>query len=117
MPSLFALGDILEEEDALYWAMHKAPTSDEEVVIWASVNSTGDAALMLLLEKISNSESLLNRFEEHFLHPDREWSKPVASYLMDWMERKRDQIDYEKHRVTQIGLAVASGRDIDPLDI
>lgn len=90
---------------------------DDETVIWASLNPTGDASLVLLLEKISHNESLLSRFEEFYLDTEKDWSKEAQSSFKDWMEAKRSQIDFEKHRVTQIGLAIASGRHIDPLDI
>lgn len=90
---------------------------EEEVQIWAALNPTGDAALVLLLEKIERSEDLLARFEAYFVDPERDLSRQLRAYLLDWMERKRDQIDYERHRVYQIGLAIAAGRDTDPLDI
>lgn len=85
--------------------------------MWASLNPTGDAALVMLLDKIHRNEDLLHHFEEYYLLTENRWSPGAASYFRDWMERKRDQIDYEKHRVSQIGLAIAAGRDIDPLDI
>lgn len=88
-----------------------------DVDVWAALSPTGDASLALLLEKIERSIKTLSGVEALYVDPDREFSSGVRAALLDWMERKQDQIDYERHRLHQIGLAIAAGRFSDAYDI
>lgn len=90
----------------------------DDISVWAALSPTGDASLALLLEKIERSIKTLNGVEALYVDPKCEFSRGMRATLLDWMERKQDQIDYERHRVYNIGLAIAAGRSSsDLLDI
>jgi hypothetical protein len=72
--------------------------------------------LQVLLEKVQHSEDRVRRaiaFRETRHH---NWSRGVDSYFQDWLERKREQIDYEWHLIDRLGQAIAEtwGRSRDP---
>lgn len=65
--------------------------------------------LQVLLEKVQRSEDLVRRATEFRETRHYNWSKGVDSYFQDWLERKREQIDYERHRIDRLGQAIAAG--------
>lgn len=73
--------------------------------------------LILLLDKIAEDEDLINRAEEYFIQYHRLWSGDVAAYFEDMLERKRDQLYYEKDRLEKMGQAIATDRDRPMPDI
>lgn len=73
--------------------------------------------LVLLIDRVTASENLYQRLEAFYAAKHHEWSPTVASYFKDMLQRKLDQIDYEWHRVHQMGRAVASGRSEQRVDI
>lgn len=73
--------------------------------------------LLLLLNKIGAGEHLLDQAEEYYAEYHQQWSSEVAAYFRDMLERKKELIDYEWHRVYKMGLAIALDRDPDQLDI
>lgn len=66
--------------------------------------------LQVLLEKVQASEDLVRRAIEFRETRHYNWSRGVDSYFQDWLERKREQIDYEWHRIDQIGRDIHAGR-------
>lgn len=72
--------------------------------------------LQVLLEKVQHSEDRVRRAIEFRDTRHQHWSKEVDSYFQDWIERKREQIDYEWHRIDRLGQEIASawGRSRDP---
>jgi hypothetical protein len=66
--------------------------------------------LTWLLERIQRSESLVRRLEAFYAERSPGWSPGLCSQFLDQMERKKDQIDYEKHRAHKLGFIIATGR-------
>lgn len=66
--------------------------------------------LTWLLEKINRSESMIARLEDFYAEYSPGWSDGLCSCFLDQMERKRDQLNYEKHRAHKLGYIVATGR-------
>lgn len=58
-----------------------------------------------LLERVLASEDLVARVERYRFDSQRELSEDVQSQIQDWLERKREQIDYEWHRIEHLGQA------------
>lgn len=73
--------------------------------------------LTWLLEKIHRSESLLQRLEAFYAEHAHEWSGGMCACFLDQMERKKDQLDYEKHRAHKLGFLIATGKLPTRLDI
>jgi len=73
--------------------------------------------LGVLLEKVQRSEDRVRRAIEFRETRHQNWSKEVDSYFQDWIERKREQIDYEWYRVDQIGRQIHAGRQSGGFDI
>jgi hypothetical protein len=73
--------------------------------------------LGVLLEKVQRSEDRVRRAIEFRESHNQYWSKEVDSYFQDWIERKQEQIDYEWHRVDQIGRDIHAGRSSGEFDI
>lgn len=66
--------------------------------------------LQLLLDKVHASEELVARCEAFYETHHRAWRSDVASYFLDFIMRKRDQIHYEWHRVYHMGARIAQAR-------
>lgn len=73
--------------------------------------------LQLLLAKIRESEDLIDRAETYFHEHHRDWSDGVGAYFEILLERKRDQVYYEKHLVEKLGWNIALDHDSQDLDI
>lgn len=73
--------------------------------------------LMLLLDKVTASEDLVRRAELYLERNRHRWSLGVEAYFRDFLERKKDQIHYEWHRVNAMGTAIALDRWSSPPDI
>lgn len=73
--------------------------------------------LELLLTKINISEDLIERAEKFYREKHKEWSDGVAAQFEIFLERKRDQILYEKERVETMGWNVALGHWPPRMDI
>lgn len=73
--------------------------------------------LELLLTKISDSEDLIERAEAFYAEKHREWSDGVCITFEKFLERKRDQVHFERHLAEQMGWSIALDRDPNDLDI
>lgn len=76
--------------------------------------------ISVLLKKVIDSENLVRRMEAFCEAHRQQWHYDrldTDAYLQDWMERKRDQIDYEWYRIKRMGQAVAAGRNWEWFDI
>lgn len=70
--------------------------------------STREVELVWLLERIRNTEEFLARAYDHFYSVNSQWSKGVAACFLDFLERKKDQLDYEKYRAEKLGWVIAA---------
>lgn len=73
--------------------------------------------LALLLSKIHADEDLIARAEAYFRDCRHRWSDGVVAHFEIFLERKRDQIHYEKHRADKMGWAIALEHYPQDLDI
>lgn len=73
--------------------------------------------LSVLLDKVQHSEDRVRRAIEFRDTRHQHWSKEVDGYFQDWIERKREQIDYEWHRIDRLGEAIAAGQNPKRADI
>lgn len=73
--------------------------------------------IQLLLDKIQQGEDLIERAEAYFKEKSSGWSDGVAAAFEIFLERKRDQIHYEKHLLERMGWRVALEQDQDVPDI
>lgn len=73
--------------------------------------------ITLLVNKISDSEDLIERAEAFYAEHSHEWSDGVAAYFEIFLERKRDQVHYEKHLLERMGWRVALEQDPDAPNI
>lgn len=73
--------------------------------------------LIRLLEKVAADEDLIWRAEKYYEQYHHLWSDGVFSYFNDLLERKRDQLEYEKDRIERLGMAIAADRDKQVPDI
>ena len=69
--------------------------------------------LSVLLTKVTSSEDLVHRAEAYReQHCDQwYWSDSFSGSFQDWLERKREQIDYEWHRIDHLGHQIAAIRN------
>lgn len=63
---------------------------------------------MVLLNKVIESEDLVQRAEQYYDEQGHTWSPGLAAYFRDLLERKKDQIHYEWYRVNKMGMEIAS---------
>lgn len=63
-----------------------------------------------LLHRISRSESLVKRAEVYYDEKQLSMSPKLEPYFLDWLERKRDQIEYEWSRVDKLGREIHAAR-------
>lgn len=76
--------------------------------------------LSVLLRKVQASEELIHKAERYFDEHHDEWLRDMpgfVSHFQDVIERKRELIDYEWHRIDTLGQAIAANRDPSRLDI
>lgn len=73
--------------------------------------------LTLLLLKITDSEDFIDRAERFYAAKHSDWSDGVAAAFEKFLERKRDQILYEKERVETMGWNMALGHWPPRMDI
>jgi hypothetical protein len=71
----------------------------------------------VLLRKVQDSEDLVERAQAFYDEFSHQWSEGVSAYFQDYLERKKDQIDYEWYRVGRMGDAIAGGRNYKWVDI
>lgn len=74
--------------------------------------------LQRLLGRVAQMEGLVDRVQAYFDEHHHLWSAGLSSYFMDFLERKREQVEYEWHRIHQLGRSYASaelGGSIDDL--
>lgn len=67
--------------------------------------------IQLLVDKIREGEDLIERAEAYFKEKSSGWSDGVAAAFEIYLERKRDQIHYEKHLLERMGWKHALGHD------
>jgi hypothetical protein len=79
--------------------------------------SSREIELAWLIHRIHHSEALIARAYQYFYDYNHLWSKGVSSYFLDMLERKKDQLYYEKHRAEKLGWLIAGGRDAMKMDI
>lgn len=84
--------------------------------------STREVELAWLIRKIVHTENLLAElhefFYEHTIYDEGYlWSNEFSAYFHDMLERKREQLQYEKHRAERLGMLIATGREAPKLDI
>jgi hypothetical protein len=65
--------------------------------------------LELLLCKITDSEDFVDRAERFFAEKSDQWSPGVQVSFEKFLERKRDQIYYERDRAQKMGWNMAVG--------
>lgn len=107
MASLFPkLGDDVFyqtiEDMVAYLITHPNEVSIQEHMFGHAVDE-----LNLLLAKIRESEDFVRRAELYFQRNSHRWSDAVAVHFEVFLERKRDQILYEKERAERMGQAIA----------
>jgi hypothetical protein len=73
--------------------------------------------LVRLLDRVHDMEDFLHRLELFFYQKHHTWSPSIQATWKDQIERKRTQIDFEWRRVSQLGHAIACGREHHRLDI
>lgn len=78
---------------------------------------SNETELTQLLDKIAESEDLIERAEVFAAEHSNEWSVGVAAYFEIFLERKRDQVYFEKHLVERMGWRIALNQDPDVPDI
>lgn len=66
--------------------------------------------LELLRAKIRDSEDFVARAQKYYQENSHRWSDAVAVHFEVFLERKRDQIHYEKQRLARMGSAIAMGK-------
>lgn len=70
-----------------------------------------------LIRKVRTSEALVEKVGHFYEERHSELSDEVCAYILDWVERKQDQIDYEWYLVGKMGDAIAAGRDPNQIEI
>lgn len=73
--------------------------------------------LVWLLEKISTSEDFIERAEEYFNEKSDDWPYELAVSFEKFLERKREQIYFEREVSHNLGLKIALGKYPPGLDI
>jgi hypothetical protein len=63
--------------------------------------------LTWLLDKITSSEDFLERAEEFFHQKNHQWPIEVAASFEIFLERKREQIYFERDLTRHIGTKIA----------
>lgn len=66
--------------------------------------------LGLLLDKISTSETFIEKAEEFYAEKSGEWSDGLRATFEIFLEKKRDQIYYEAYLAERMGWDIALGR-------
>lgn len=72
--------------------------------------------IRVLIDKVHTSEALVREADIFFKNKSHQWRPEIQSYFLDNLERKRDQIDYEWHRIERLGQAIAAGRVLPGID-
>lgn len=78
--------------------------------------------LVLLLERIHESEDFVERAEAYFKKRSADWPVGLAANFEIFLERKRDQILYEKERAEKMGSYISldlppQGIDVDKVEL
>lgn len=58
--------------------------------------------LVWLIDKVQDDEDLLQRAEAYFKENQHRWSRGVLSSFMNLLERMKDQLYYEQHRLEML---------------
>jgi hypothetical protein len=70
-----------------------------------------------LLRRVQASEALVEEAQAYYDEYGHLWSEGVRGFFLDYLERKRDQIEYEWYKVGRMGDAIAAGRNYQWVDI
>lgn len=67
--------------------------------------------LVWLTKKVKADESLIQRAEDFFDAKQYLWSRDVLAYFLDMLERKKEQLYYEQHRLEKLAWQIVMERD------
>lgn len=67
--------------------------------------------LIWLTKKVNADEDRIRRAEDYFDEHQREWSRGVLSYWLNMIERMKDQLYYEQHRLEMLAWQIIEVRE------
>jgi hypothetical protein len=91
------------------WRRRPLPV-DRHTIVTDRTEESLVEELSHLLHRIARSESLVERAEAYYAEKQPSMSPKLEPYFLDWLERKRDQIEYEWSRVDKLGREIHAGR-------
>lgn len=70
---------------------------------------------MDLLNRVLAAEEFVQNAEQFYDELHMTWREDIAAYYRDGLERKKDLIQYEWHRINKLGMQIAleQGRSIE----
>lgn len=67
--------------------------------------------LAWLVKKVKDNENLVERAEDYFEENHHRWSKEVTAYFLDMLEKMKDQLYYEQHRLEKLAWKLEMDRE------
>lgn len=67
--------------------------------------------LVWLTKKVKADEDLIEKAEEYFDENQHRWSRGVLYSFMNMLERKKDQLYYEQHRLEMLAWKIVEARE------
>lgn len=67
--------------------------------------------LVWLTQKIRRDKDLIARAEEFFDEHQRTWSRSVLNRFLITLEKMRDQLNYEEHRMEMLAWQIVEARE------
>lgn len=73
--------------------------------------------LVWLTQKIRRDRKLIDDAEEFFDDKQHEWSRGVLNLFLGTLEKMKDQLYYEEHRMEMLAWQIHEAREGRPADI
>lgn len=73
--------------------------------------------LAFLVAKVRADRETILKAEIFLSENEHDMHEGVACYFKDMLEKKKDRLSYEQHRIKRMGWAIGAGRDHRRIDI